>query len=106
MDAHGNIYNEKDAARFKVTHGVRYPNYFLVADELGGNISQKGDGHIGGTRILCEKGSAPKKMSSNQDKHFTLLGFTTLNGEPIVCVATLSCMDQNPCVEVGVDFTK
>ena len=73
MDSRGNICEEKDATGFKVTYDIRHPDYFLVADELGGNISQKGDGYIGGTRLLCKKVSVPKKVSSNQDKHFTLL---------------------------------
>ena len=29
-----------------------------------------------------------------------------MNGEPVVCVATLSDVNQNPCVNVGVNFTK
>ena len=45
-------------------------------------------------------------MISNQDKHFTLLRFATLNGEPVMFVLILSGMKQNPCVEVGFDFTK
>ena len=106
MDTYGSICEENDAAGFKVTHDIRHPDYFLVAYELGGNIRQKGDGHIGGTRLLCEKRSAPKKVSSNQDKHFALLTFTALNGEPIACVVTLSGVNQNPHVELGADFTK
>ena len=35
MDAHGNICEEKDVTGFKVTHDVRHPDYFLVADEIG-----------------------------------------------------------------------
>ena len=60
MDKEGNICSENDAFGFKVTHETKYPEHFIMADEVGGNISQKGDGHIGGTRLLCEKGSVPK----------------------------------------------
>ena len=60
MHKDGNIFSEKDAFGFKVTHETKYPEHFIMADEVGGNISQKGDGHIGGTRLLCEKGSVPK----------------------------------------------
>ena len=48
----------------------------------------------------------PKKVSSNQDKYFTLLGFTALNGETVVCVAMLSGSNQNTYVEADFDFTK
>ena len=53
---------------FLVAHGMPHPNYVMVADELRDNFSQKGDGHFGGARLICEKGSVPKKISSNQDK--------------------------------------
>ena len=56
---------------FLVSHYIINPDYFIVADELGG-MSQKGNGHVGRSKLLCEKGSAPKKVASNQDKHFTL----------------------------------
>ena len=84
MDARGNIFEEKYDAGFKVTHDIAHPDFFLVADELGGNESQKGDGHVGGTRLLCERGLVSKKISSNQDKHFDLISFTALNGNPVV----------------------
>ena len=41
---------------FQRNHRITRPDYFIVADELGGNISQKGDGHAGGTRLICKKG--------------------------------------------------
>lgn len=49
MDINGHICEEKDAVGFKVTHDIMDLDYFLVADELGGNISQKSNGHIRGT---------------------------------------------------------
>ena len=89
-----------------MTHDVTHPHYALVADELGGNISQKGDGYVGGTKLLCEKGSVPRKITSNQDKHFTTLGFTVFSGEPAMCCIIFAGSNQNPQVESGVDFTK
>lgn len=71
-----------------------------------GNMSQKDDWHVSGARLLCEKGSAPKKICLNQDKHFTLLGFTTLMGEPAMCTVIFAGANQNPYTKVGVDLTK
>ena len=68
-------------------------------------MSQKGDSHAGRSKLSCEKGSVPKRATSNQDKYFALLGFATLAGEPIVCCAILLVVLQNPIVETGIDFT-
>ena len=39
MDKEGNIYSEKDAFGFKVTHDIKHPEHFIMADEAGGNVS-------------------------------------------------------------------
>ena len=52
MDGTGNGCEEKDASDFKVIHEITHPDYFMVTDELGSNISQKGNGNVGDTRIL------------------------------------------------------
>lgn len=33
----------------KVTHRIKHPDMCIIGDEVGGNSSQKGDGHISGT---------------------------------------------------------
>ena len=106
VDKAGNVCSEKDAFGFKVSHNIVHPDYFMMADEVGGNASQKGDGHAGGKKLLCEKGSVPRKVVSHQDKHFTLLGFTALNGDAVMCCVIFSGVMQNPQVETGADFTK
>ncbi len=35
------------------THTLKHPDMCLVVDEVGSNLSQKGDGHIGGTMYMC-----------------------------------------------------
>ena len=62
MDSDGYIFDKKDSMGFIVTHSMNHFDYFIVADELGGNVSQKGDVRVGGTRLLCKKGLAPKKL--------------------------------------------
>ena len=106
QDRDGNDCDFTKSFGFPVTHRIKHPDYCLVADEVGGNVSQKGDGNVGGTRFLCEKGSVPKQVTSNKDKHFTLLGFTALSGEPAMCCVVFSGKNQNPYVEAGCDFTK
>ena len=36
--------------------------------------------------------------------HFTLMGFTALTGEPVMCIIILAWERENPVVETGVDF--
>ena len=49
MDRDGNP-TEDDSKIFgvKCTHTITHPDMCLVVDEVGSNLSQKGDGHIGG----------------------------------------------------------
>ena len=106
MDRAGNVCSERDAFGFKVAHSMMHPGCFIMVDEVSGNASQKGDGCIGGKRLLCENGSVPRKVALHQDKHFTLLGFTALNGDAVMRCAIFSGVMQNPQAETGVDFTK
>ena len=56
MDVHANIREEKYAAGFKVTHDITHPDYLLLANELGGNTSQKGDGYVGALDFFAKRG--------------------------------------------------
>ena len=49
IDKEGNACSERDAFAFKVTHNMKHPEHFVIADEAGGNISQKGNRHMRGT---------------------------------------------------------
>ena len=62
---------------------LMHPEMCLVVDEVSSNISQRGDGHIAGMKYCCEYGSIPNNKASHNDRHFTLLGFTALTGEPV-----------------------
>ena len=52
MDCEGNIVEEGKSFGCKVTHRRTHPDVGILFDELGGNISQKGDGHVGGQLML------------------------------------------------------
>ena len=65
----------------KVAHRIKHPDMFIVGDEVGGNTSQKGDDHIGGTLHLCERNFTPQSKTLNKDKRFILMGLTTLTAK-------------------------
>ena len=104
MDRSGNIVDESKAYGCKVTHDIIHPEYCIVADEVGNNISMKNDGHIGGQKYLCAKGAVPQQKASTKDKHFTLLGLTLLNGEPLMCVVIIQGTLEKSDYWAGIDI--
>ena len=75
----------------------------LVVDEVGSNLSQKGDGHMKGTKVMCEKHCISQEQVQHKEKHFTLLGFTALSGEPILCLTIIAGVREELSVETGID---
>ena len=58
----GTIVDSKDDAfGCKATHEITHNHHCAFADELGKTMSQKVDGRVGGSKLLCEKVSVPKK---------------------------------------------
>ena len=45
-----------------------------------------GDGHIGGDRVICDKGCIAQRKTTKIAKHFTDIGVTNLLGKPICCI--------------------
>ena len=76
-DRAGNVCMEKNALGCKITHNILRPDMCLVRDEVGGNISMKGDGHAGGELYLCAKGIILQK-SINQEQALYLNGIDEL----------------------------
>ena len=83
---------------------LKRPEMCLVVDEVGSNISQRGDGHVRGKKYCCEFGSIPQNKASHNDRHFTCLGFTALSGEAVLCVVIIAGINQAYEVEVGTDL--
>ena len=52
-DTNENICDEIKYFGLKCTHNIVHPEMCLVVDEAGANLSQKGDGHIGGQKYIC-----------------------------------------------------
>ena len=58
--ANGNIVIDlKEKFGVLCIHKIDHPEMCLVVDEVGSDSSQKGDGHIGGAKYACEKGTVP-----------------------------------------------
>ena len=85
------------------THKIDHPEMCLVVDEVGSDLSQKGDGHIGGAKYACEKGTHAQNKVQHTDKHFTLLGFTALTGEPVLCLVIFAGVQEALSLESGIN---
>jgi hypothetical protein len=57
----------------------------IFVDKVCNNTSQTKDSQVQGQTYLCSKDSQPPKWASTKDGHFTVLGFTAANGEPLLC---------------------
>jgi hypothetical protein len=88
----------------KLTH----PQFVLFFDETGCNTNQKKDGHNGGEKYVCGRGTTPKQIVSTRDKHFTVLGVTAATGEPVLCVVIYASENEEGIAAnwvTGVDIT-
>lgn len=103
MDREGNIVDEKSSFGCKVTHDITKPHCCFALDELGGNTSQKGDGHVGGQLLVCGKGDTPQISISTKSKHYTVMGITAFNGEIVMCVIIFAGLKPNALYETGFD---
>ena len=57
-----------------------------MGDEVGGNISMRGDSHVGGRLFLSTPDSVAYDRVSVSEKRFTLIGLTALDGTPVMCI--------------------
>jgi len=103
QDEKGNICDERSSFGLKITHDIIHPEMCLVVDEVGSNLSQKGDGHIGGQKFVCERGTIPQCKVQHKENHFTTLGFTALSGDPVLCVIVIAGKRESFGVETGID---
>ena len=51
-------------------------------------------------------GGGIKKVLSNADEHFSLPGFVSANGVPVILCVIFAEIVQNPKIETGVDIAK
>jgi len=67
--------------RYELIH----PDHFIFVNQVGNNTTQAKDGQVGGQTYLCSKDGRPQQRAATKDVQFTVLGFTTADGEPLLC---------------------
>jgi hypothetical protein len=61
-----------------------------MVDEVGENISQKGDGNAGRKTLMVVNDTRAQVRNYFKDNHFTVFGFTAANGYPTMCAIIIS----------------
>ena len=98
------VLDEMRGSGFKVKIDMHSPDMVIVADEVGGNTSEKDDGHVGGKLFLTGPGMEAAVLSSKKDRKFTVLGLTALTGEPVMCVIIIEGTRGNHLLETRIDM--
>jgi hypothetical protein len=101
---HGIETSEADAFGRMATHTLCRPDNVIFVDEVGCNTSQEGDGAHGGERKIVGKDTVPQESVTTNDNHFTVLGFTSASGEPIMCGIIIEGSKIRSDIVTGMDI--
>jgi len=85
-------YEEESTGR-KTKYLLTHPELVFFVDEVGSNTSQRRDGNVGGQKFVVHEAQRALLRSSYADTHFTVLGFTNAQGDPICCVIIIACAE-------------
>lgn len=100
------VEDEMMAMGYKVDIKIDVPDLGLMMDECGCNLSQEGDKNIGGELFLTGVHGKAYTSKSIKYSHFTIIGVTQLNGNPLVCVVIVTDKHRDPLIELGIDITQ
>jgi len=109
MDREGNIVNQEASFGLKVDKKIIHPDYFLHVDEFGDNLDMTKDKTNGGQKYVVGSNQNPNIAVSSNNLHYTVLGFTASNGQPVMCAIILTREDVDSSdgvklnVAVGID---
>jgi hypothetical protein len=86
-DRDNNIVTEADAYGQKMADSLipTQAHNLIMVDEVGENISQKGDGNAGGQKFMVTTDMRAQVRNSFKDNNFTVLFFTAVTGGPVMC---------------------
>ena len=105
VDRNGNfVEREEDSHGCKVEVSIDHPDCAIVMDEVGCNLSQDCDNRVGGELYLTGRKDEAYKSISTRHQHFTVLGLTSLDGRPVLCVVILSGKKIDIPSMAGIDW--
>ena len=86
VNSKGDKVSKLESVGLQVKVEVIHPEYILFGDEVGTDISQKNDGHVGGQKFVAAKGTRANVKSSHRDGRLTVIGLTAANGDAVMAI--------------------
>jgi len=105
MDRNGEITeDETKALGHAVKVEVTDPDNIIYGDEVGSNTNMKDDGHIGGKMYIAPTNENANLLAAISDSHFTVIGFTSGSGKPVMVVIIFKAATVDPKWKDGLDI--
>ena len=105
MNIEGDVVKkEEDAYGCKVEIALERLDMAIVFDEVGCNLSQECDNAKGGQKYLTGVNDQAYFSCATKHSHFTVLGLTTLDGNPLMCVIIMSGKKADISIAEGIDW--
>ena len=96
--------DEADAAMgLRTKYLMQRPGRLMFVGEVGSNTSTLKDDNVGGEKFLCAVNSRPQACAATEDSHFTVLGFTTATGHPLMCSIIFAAKELEYSWPLGFD---
>ena len=99
------VEKTEDAFGLSTRYIMNRPDKLIFVDEVGSNTNTSKDGNIGGEKFLCEVNTRPQIRVTTKDSHFTVLGFTTALGVPVMCSIIFAAKELHESWVLGFDAT-
>ena len=90
----------------KTDINITRPDLAIMFDKVGSNLSQEGDSVNGGEKYMCGPKGVLYQSTSTKSTHFTTLGVTRLDGQPLMSVAIISGKKHDLATKTGIDWNK
>ena len=105
MDRNGETTeDETKALGHAVKVEVTDPDNIIYGDEVGSNTNMKDDGHIGGKLYIAPTDENANVLAAISDSHFTVIGFTSGSGKPVMVVIIFKAATVDPAWKDGLDI--
>jgi hypothetical protein len=99
------VDSEEKAFGLKGKYELIHPAMLIFVDELGCNTNKKQDGD--NEKYLCPSFGRPQSRAAMKDSHFTVLGFTAADGDPLMCAIIFAAKSLREEWVLGFDpFTE
>ena len=103
VDDQGDRTTKQFAAGRLVKHKIIHPRYILHGDEVGTDMCQEGDGHIGGQKYLTIRGKRVRLVGTKSKHRFTLMCLTAATGEAVMFIIIFAAKELDFTARFGYD---